>query len=259
MARSKKNPKSRSCRLFLAPQATERPLGPGDEVQLEAGELEHASRVLRLPVGATVEILDGRGGRASAELIGDRRVRGVRLTTAMATAPLAGEPGSSRPHIELLMPPPRGARFETLLDRAAQLGAARLRPLICKHTGPEDRGARRDRHARVLREACKQSGNLQLPELEPLASLDEALSEAPRPLFYLEPLADLSLPKALEAQGVLPRLSVAAGPEGGFTTEERRSLTEADAIAVRLAPHILRIETAVEASLSVVVAWGLDT
>ncbi len=266
MARTRRNREARSFRFFLAPElipeAGAAGPGPGSTVDLAEGELEHATRVLRLPVGARLEILDGRGGRATAELDGEgSRRRSVRLTSALEHTPLAGEPNAKLPHVELLIPPPRGARFEALLDRATQLGAARIRPLMCEHTGPEDRAAKRDRQLRVLREACKQSGNLQLPALEEAAPLGRALEGSPRPVFFLEPHATLSLPKALTALPEMPRrLALAAGPEGGFSPEERDQLAEAGALAVRLTPHILRIETAAEAALAIVIAqaWSED-
>ena len=260
MARTRRNREARSFRFFLAPDLVPEsgstgPV-PGSTVELAEGELEHATRVLRLPVGARLEILDGRGGRATAELEGEgSRRRSIRLISALERSPLAGRPGAPLPHVELLVPPPRGARFEALLDRATQLGAARIRPLICEHTGPEDRAAKRDRQLRVLREACKQSGNLQLPALEEPALLGNALESSPRPVFFLEPRATLSLPQAFAALPETPRrLAVAAGPEGGFSPDERDLLAEAGALPVRLAPHILRIETAAEAALAIVVA-----
>lgn len=249
--------RARSARFFLAPDAE---TTVGERIDLLEGELEHATRVLRLGAGQEIEVLDGRGGRGRAELVGSgRRPDGARLLAPLDRTPLAGEPGSRLPHLELVLPPPRGARFEPLLDRLGQLGVAAIRPFLAEQTGPQDRASRRDRHLRVLREACKQSGNPQLPRLHEPASLAEAIAATPAPRFALAPDAAESLPAALSGagSGEVRRLSLFVGPEGGFSPAELAALAAVAAAPVRIAAHILRIETAAEAASACVFAAAL--
>ncbi len=242
-------------RFFLA----EPPAG-GVARLLEEDE-RHALQVLRVAEGDEVVGLDGRGGawRLEATAVAKRRLElGVREELPREPAP--GERGAALPWIELWLPLPKGGRAEEMVDRLTQLGAARIAALDTLRTAPHAReaGAKRiERLARRAREACKQSGRRWLPELDGPASIDERASRIPAGarLAILDPRAERTLSALLTeppADGANDTpLVLALGPEGGWDPTEARALEAHGAARVRLAPHVLRIETAAEAACAI--------
>lgn len=231
-------------------------------VRFAEGEVEHAQRVLRLRPGDRLIGLDGSGGawplvvrRAEA------RVFEVEVDGEPVREPAPGEPGAALPWIEVCVPFPRGERAEAMVDRLVQLGAAGIRPLLAERATPEARGegSRRDeRLRRTAREACKQAGRSWLPELHAAEGLAALLARPASLDLRLDPRA---ASRALDVLASSPPSGTAArpirlwiGPEGGFSPAEEAALDAAGARPMRLAPHVLRIETAAEAATAVVVA-----
>ena len=222
---------------------------PGTSVRLGDGEDEHARRTLRLAAGDRVELLDGRGGWVHAELSEERGL--ARTTAEVERESAPGERGARLPRIELFVAPPRGARFDGLLDGATQLGVSAIRPLVCERTGPQERAARRNRQVRILRESCKQSGRVWIPELHDAVPVIGSAASVRGPLVLLDPRAGRTLLDVAAELDADPWIGLAVGPEGGFTLEERAALEVESVRAARLGPHILRIETAALAALGV--------
>jgi 16S rRNA (uracil1498-N3)-methyltransferase len=228
---------------------------------LQAGEAQHALRVLRLQVDDRLTGLDGKGGSWPARVtaIGRNEVE-VELEGSGHVDPPAGAPGSALPWIEIAVAWPKQGRVEDMLDRLTQLGAAAIAQLPCERAGPysgELTGARRERCERVLREACKQSGRTWLPILR------EGPSSKAADLLLLDPESSAGLPAwitELRARAEVPRwteerpLCVLVGPEGGFTATERESWVARGALPVRLGPNVLRLETAAEAAMAILAA-----
>lgn len=238
-----------------------------EDASLEAPRLreedeEHAVRVLRLAVDDGLDGLDGRGRRVPLRVA--RVVRGrlvLEVTGAVEEAPEPGQEGSSLPWFELAVSWPRKNRVEDMVGRLVQLGVAALRPLECRHRGPEEPlRAATERLKRVVREACKQSGRWWLPVLE--ASLTPARLAEVRstcPLAVLDPHAGLSLDVWLRSLRPSPLgigtrtrpIVLVIGPEGGLAEEELLALESRGGSPVWVGPHILRVETAAEAAMAV--------
>lgn len=222
-------------------------------------EQAHARRVLRLGPGDLLTGLDGLGGRHPLRVA---RVERDRLVLEPAAAPerdpAPGEPGAPLPWIEVATALPREKRAEALVDQLTQLGLAALAPLSAERTqGPrrELSGGRRRRLERAAREACKQCGRSWLPVLEESRTTADWLAlRTGGPILLLDPAARERLADAaVLAPGAGTRarpLSILVGPEGGFTPEEHAAALAAGARAVRLGPHVLRIETAAVAALA---------
>lgn len=227
----------------------------GAAAPLAEGELHHAARVLRLAAGDRALGLDGRGRAWPLEAFrgpGRRPEIELRVSGPAWCAPAPGSPQAPLPWIELCFPWPRPGREEALLERAAQLGAARLNPLRCAHTGPEDRAGRARRAERVLLQSLKQSRGLWAPELQETLAPAQ-LAEFSGREIVLDPGADVALLARLTPQPRAP-LRLWIGPEGGFSPAEAQALAERGARPARLGPFVLRIETAAEAALAVAVA-----
>jgi len=250
-------------RFFLA-----RAPDPGPP-ELLAEDVDHAQRVLRLAPGDRLTGLDGRGG--SWPLVVARSEPG-RLALEVDGDPEhehePGGAGSDLPWIEVAVAWPKPPRAEEMLGRLVQLGAAAVTPLGTARSGPHARelsDARRERLARVLREACKQSGCAWLPELRAGADLG-SVARGPGERLLLDPGAGTSLSSWIHERA--PRspwpwtreqpLVLVVGPEGGLDPGEAAALAEAGehggARALCLGPRILRIETAAEAALAVLSA-----
>ena len=226
--------------------------------------------------------LDGRGRAWPLRVtVADRKRLEVEATGDATLEIAPGEPGSALPWIEVAFAPPRGARAEDLLDALVQLGAAALTPLVTERSTPFARGegeGRRERWERAAREACKQSGRSWMPELSPATDFDafvERVRDTGAVVVRLDPRAASTAADVVAA--VLARDAGAAdgssldgapgtrrrpvvlvvGPEGGFSPHEEGRLDACGARSLCLAPHVLRIETAAQAALAVVVAHAM--
>jgi 16S rRNA (uracil1498-N3)-methyltransferase len=198
-------------------------------------------------------------------------VAGVPERSPAPGSPLTTDPDGALdcpPAVEVALSLPRGGRAEDTVGRLAQLGVARITPLLTQRSPPHAREAgeaRRERLARAGREAAKQCGRTWFPAvLAPveLASWLAARRAAPgaepsAPLAWLDPYAEATL-LAWPAPRVARALALAIGPEGGFTPEEEALLAAHGAQRARIGGHVLRLETAAEASLAVVITMALD-
>lgn len=223
-----------------------------------AADEAHALRVLRLGAGDALSGLDGVGAEWPLRVV---VAESRRLELASAGAPrrdpAPGEPGASLPWIELAFPAPRAGRAEDLVDRAVQLGAAALTPLVTERSqaAGSERG---ERWLRIARESCKQSGRLWLPVIGKPVGTDD-IARAPGRVLLFDPEATRSLSDWLHdhrdggatAFDRARPLVLAVGPEGGWTAEERATFAAHGAERLSLSPHVLRIETAAEAALAV--------
>ena len=230
---------------------------------LQETEVPHALRVLRLGTGDRLLGLDGRGASwpLTVTAIGRGRLELAQCGPA-EREPEPGTAGAPLEWVELALPLPRGARAESMLDRLAQLGLARLRPLVSERTGPHARelsSGRRARLERTMGEAMKQSGRLWPTRIEAPVPLAEVLAFAAGARAVVLDGTDgvHSLTAALSAgraAGPWTRaapLILLVGPEGGFSDDERSALELAGALPARLASATLRSETAAEAALAV--------
>jgi len=234
--------------------------------KLADGEALHALRVLRVRPGDDCVGLDGRGRSWSLRVVAaSKRELGLEVLGPPAEEPEPGLPGAPLPWIDVAVAFPRRPRAEEMLRRLTQLGAASITPLVTRRGGPQGTPDPGDpRWSRILQDACKQSRRAWLPELgEPRSTLELALARPGTALCVLDPDVGMSLDtwaRSIPVQdggelGTRERpITLAIGPEGGFEDGERDALLARGATAVRVAPHVLRIETAAEAALAVTAA-----
>lgn len=210
-------------------------------VTLDGPEAHHLMHVVRVTVGETVEVFDGRGGVVDAEVVMVRkRDAELRILAHRREAPSATE-------VILGTAVPKGDRFDWLIEKATELGVTRIVPLITSRSSVDPREGKLDKLRQTVVSACKQCGRNHLLELSPVTAwADFVRHEFPnRAAFLAHPSSDASPPPAEVSTLNRQRSAVLAiGPEGGFTDEEVALGLAAGAQPVRLGALILRIETA---------------
>lgn len=216
-----------------------------NRIDLDESEVHHAVQVMRVRAGELLHVLDGQG----------RFCRGILNIEGRRKAHVEPE------EVHLQAPPPlasvtlgaalcKPARWEWMLEKAAELGLGRLFPLLTEHCVVKPHGAKGQdklqRWTAVCIRACKQSHNAWLPEIPDLLSLSEWLAED----------ADLRLAGAITEDAAplgqtLPRqalhtlrVSAAIGPEGDFSTSEYEQMRASGVSMVSFGKLTLRCETA---------------
>lgn len=214
-------------------------------VDLEAEEARHAALVLRLRVGAEVELFDGRGLACRGVLVNvDRKRTSVRLTHWRRSPALT-------PTLHLAVAPPKGGRLDDLVNQLVQLGVARLTPLLTARSVVHPRETKLERLTKVVVEATKQCGRDELMQLAAPSTLNDWLTQpmADGALRLLaDPAGAAELPTSVQSA---QQICVLIGPEGGWDDSELAAAREAGYTPWRLAPHVLRIETAAAAAAAI--------
>jgi 16S rRNA (uracil1498-N3)-methyltransferase len=224
-------------------------LGEGARVELDAGQANYLGNVLRLKEGAELMLFDGRSGEWLARIAEAGKKR---MTLAVERKTREAE---SVPDLWLAFAPVKRAQTDWLVEKATELGVARLIPVMTQRTIAER--VRLDRLEAIAIEAAEQCGRTVLPDISeplPLAHLLEH-RDAARTLYFAdeaggEPAANAFAPGAAV---------LLTGPEGGFTDDERAAIRAApNSIAISLGPRILRAETAALAALASYMALAGD-
>jgi 16S rRNA (uracil1498-N3)-methyltransferase len=220
------------------------------EAALDLGpERSHYLRhVLRLPVGASLAVFNGRDGEWQATISAYARDR-CRLAVARlrrAPPPMAGA------DLWLLFAPIKRTRAELLVEKATELGVARLLPVVTQHTDVVR--LNRERLAAIAGEAAEQCDRLTVPEIcspEPLAAVLYGWPAVGRPLLVcaeIGPVRPIAAAMAALAPGPA---AILVGPEGGFSAAELDELARHPfVVTVGLGPRVLRAETAAVAALA---------
>lgn len=227
--------------LRLTWPAAPDPAGSG-EVFLSPDQARHGVLVLRLKAGAAVEMV-GPGGLAPAlvttvETSGKAPRLGVTLSGPWLGAAAVG------PRLALALI--SGQRFDWAVEKAVELGAATLIPLISERVkggGARPGPAKEERWQRLAEEARKQCARPAALDIFPPLALAELLGQ-PGPGFFLSPSGPAAPPAA-------PSPLLAVGPEGGFSPAEEKAFLKAGFSPWSLGPGILRSETAALAALAV--------
>jgi len=237
----------RSPRLYV-----DHPLGPGVRVTLDAAQAHYLADVLRRKPGDQLMVFNGRDGewRAAFEPAGKR---GAVLALAEQT-----RVQDRAPDLQYLFAPLKRARLDYTVQKAVEMGAARLTPVITRYTQVDRVNSDRMRANAI--EAAEQCSILTLPVIDELVALDRALAalEPERTLVFCDedaPIADpLAALAPLRGRESIP-LAVLIGPEGGFAPEERALLLDRPkTVRLALGPRILRADTAAVAALALVQA-----
>jgi 16S rRNA (uracil1498-N3)-methyltransferase len=219
-------------------------------VWLDEAEGRHAAEVLRLGVGDAASVFDGAGRLGEIRLlsVGKRRVEGELVRERLV-------PKASF-ELTLVQAIPKGKLFEWILEKAAELGVARIVPLLTERTVvhlPEpERERKREKWERVVVEACKQCGQNWLPRVETPLTVARFLSQEPVCHAFVGSLHPGAVPFGEALREPLPRaVTVLVGPEGDFTPEEMERFRVWGAQPVDFGDIVLRVETAAMYALSV--------
>lgn len=230
-------------RLFV-----EEPLGRGGAVTPSRQQLHYLKNVLRLRDGSELLVFNGRDGEWLARLAGTRQ--GAELALVEQTRP---QPG--RPDLHYCFAPLKQSRLDYTVQKAVEMGAGFLQPVITQHT----QVAKVSRHRIIANavEAAEQCGNLAVPETGEALRLERLVGSwepSRRLLFCDEDAAGDNPIPALQAVRE-KSLGLLIGPEGGFSDSERTLLRSLPFVtAIPLGPRILRADTAAVAALALIQA-----
>lgn len=238
-------------RFFLAPEA-----GRSENLTLEGSEAHHALHVLRVRQGERVTVLDGAGVERLCEVIQHERSRvHLRVVETRTIPPLPYE-------ITLAQAVPRGKLFESIVQKATELGAHRIVPLLTErvvtHLDEEQASQKAAKWQAVAVEAIKQCGAPWLPKVEPATKPAQFLAQKEQfdlvLVGSLQPGAQHPRKHFSEFQRVHHRkprtLCVWIGPEGDFTLDELHEIQAAGALPITLGRLVLRTDTAATYCLS---------
>jgi 16S rRNA (uracil1498-N3)-methyltransferase len=225
-------------------------LAAGETVALERSQSNYLGNVLRLSAGETILVFNGRDGEWQASISGRKRPDSLKIVT------------QTRPQDRLLdlayvFAPLKHARLDYMVQKAVEMGASSLQPVLTRFTQVARVNGERMR-ANVI-EAAEQCGILSLATVTEPVALDRYLSQrdGERLLVFCDEAADASNPlKALQSGLTMSNgIDVLIGPEGGFAEEERVILLrQPRTLRLSLGPRILRADTAAVAALALVQA-----
>ena len=235
----------RTSRLYVAQD-----LASSAELKLDPQQTNYLVNVLRLVTGAPVLLFNGRDGEFVASLAVSSRKAASLIVGARTRAQEAP------PDVDYLFAPLKHARLDYMAQKAIEMGARRLRPIITRHTQVARVNMERLRANAI--EACEQCGVIWTPEIAPVEPLGEVLRrwQSERLLVFCDEEADPASPldtltNARAAGGV----GLLIGPEGGFADDERAAILSAPRVVrLSLGPRILRADTAAVAALALIQA-----
>ena len=224
-------------------------LSAGETITLERNQSHYLGNVLRLPAGATILVFNGTDGEWQAEIAG--RKRPDTLTILRRT-----RAQDRLPDLTYVFAPLKHARLDYIVQKAVEMGAARLQPVLTRFTQVARLNGERMR-ANVI-EAAEQCGIISLAEVSEPLPLQRFIErrEAGRLLVFCDEAADVGdALQALQQEAGSHGIDVLIGPEGGFAEEERALLLrQPNTLRLTLGPRILRADTAGVAALALVQA-----
>jgi 16S rRNA (uracil1498-N3)-methyltransferase len=235
-------------RFYLPPHAW-------NDAQLDEAETRHAERVLRLRPGNIITVFDGKGRQASATIESFHK----KSTSLRLAAPQQASPPAVT--ITLAQAIPKGRNIDFIIQKAVELGATRIIPLVTDRTivrfNDTEASTKQERWQVIALEACKQCGQNWMPIVERPCSLQESLkiTDDLRLIASLEKEA-LPIKNFFEQRRNKTPIknfttTIFIGPEGDFTAEEYLLARTSGCQAVSLGPIVLRTETAALYCLSV--------
>jgi 16S rRNA (uracil1498-N3)-methyltransferase len=228
------------------------PLAPETTIELPQALAHHAVRVLRLKPDTEITLFDGTGGQYAATLLIDGKKAFAR------TGPLQATEVELPGHITLAQGIPSGDKMDWVIEKAVELGAARLIPITAQRSVLQLTGERLRKRLehwrRIAQSASEQCGRNRLMEIYEPISLAACLQgrEADAQTLVCQPDARQSLAQALNLG--TDRLLLLVGPEGGWSPQELAQVDTAGVCAVRFGKRVLRTETAGLALISAISA-----
>jgi 16S rRNA (uracil1498-N3)-methyltransferase len=236
---------------FCSPRLyVDAPLGEGRSVALEREQSNYLGNVLRLSAGDSVLVFNGRDGEWRAAIAGRKRPDNLAIEAQM-------RPQDRLPDLAYVFAPLKHARLDYMVQKAVEMGAARLEPVLTRFTQVSRVNGERMR-ANVI-EAAEQCGILSIAIVADPVPLERYLAGrgAERLLVFCDEAAEVTDPlEALKAgRAGAGGIDVLIGPEGGFAEEERTLLLrQPRTLRLALGPRILRADTAGVAALALVQA-----
>jgi 16S rRNA (uracil1498-N3)-methyltransferase len=235
----------RQPRLFI-----DAALAAGEMVPLDRGHANYLGNVLRLAAGDTILVFNGRDGEWQASIAGRKRLDSLTIISQTRQQ-------DRLPDLAYVFAPLKHARLDYMVQKAVEMGASSLQPVLTRFT--QVSRVNRDRMRANIIEAAEQCGILSVATVAEPIALQRFLDERDRQrlLVFCDEAVDVANPlKALQRD--LPPstgIDVLIGPEGGFAEEERTILLRQDqTLRLSLGPRILRADTAAVAALSLVQA-----
>jgi len=220
-------------------------LAAGAPLALDAGQSRYLAAVMRQGVGDEVLLFNGRDGEWRCAITAVTK----RAVAVRAEAP--ARPQAVGPDLDLVIALVKRGRLETIVEKAAELGARRVRPAITERTNADR--ARVERLTAIAIEAAEQTGRLDVPAICEPVKLDALLKawEPGRRLLFCDEAGDAPpILAALHGQPAGP-WAILIGPEGGFSPRERAALRALPyARPASLGPRILRADTAAISALT---------
>jgi 16S rRNA (uracil1498-N3)-methyltransferase len=225
-------------------------LAAGKTVALERSQSNYLGNVLRLSEGDTILVFNGRDGEWLASITGRKRPDSLTLVAQ-------SRPQDRLPDLACVFAPLKHARLDYMVQKAVEMGASSLQPVLTRFTQVARVNGERMR-ANVI-EAAEQCGILSLAKVAEPMPLDRYVSQraAERLLVFCDEAADTSNPlQALQSgAAVSDGIDILIGPEGGFAEDERAILLrQPRTLRLSLGPRILRADTAAVAALALVQA-----
>jgi len=263
------HPYSPNLPRFYCPDMPHPRLAGGERAcVLGADETRHARKVLRLAVGAEVELFNGEGALARAQLIGYESGKAFcRVLNVEQFSPI-------RPALHIACAIPKGSHAEDMVNQLAQLGVDRFIPLHTQRSVVTPRETKLDRLQRHAQEAAKQCGRLYMMHIEPMQPMEQVLTRDATLRLMLEPKrGEADVPAedpwadaAREARTAaiwvdhtwhqqlssVDSVLLIIGPEGGWTQEELTAGQHAGFDRWHINTNTLRIETAAIAAAAIV-------
>src|ERR1700709_798432 len=235
----------RSPRLFI-----DAALAAGETVALERSQSNYLGNVLRLSAGRTILAFNGRDGEWQASIAGRKRPDSLAIVAQTRAQ-------DRLPDLAYVFAPLKHARLDYMVQKAVEMGASSLQPVMTRFTQVSRVNSERMR-ANVI-EAAEQCGILSLAEVAEPVALDRYLGqrEAQRLLIFCDEAADATNPLQALQSGLAASsgIDVLIGPEGGFAEEERAILLrQPQTLRLSLGPRILRADTAGVAALALIQA-----
>jgi 16S rRNA (uracil1498-N3)-methyltransferase len=235
----------RTPRLYVSQDLAE-----GAEVKLDPQQTNYLVNVLRLGAGAPTLLFNGHDGEFSTSLSTSSRKAASLIVGARTRAQ------ETPPDVDYLFAPLKHTRLGYMAQKAVEMGASRLRPIITRHTQVSRVNLERLQANAI--EACEQCGVIWIPEIAPVEPLAEALKRWPpeRLLVFCDEEAEQASPlDALGSARADSGVGLLIGPEGGFDDNERAAILSAPRVVrLSLGPRILRADTAAVAALTLIQA-----
>ena len=219
------------------------PSHEGERIMVAQETAHYVRDVLRMEAGRMLEFFDGQGHVAWA-LLTQVGAQGVEIQWQRAQVTTEKE---SPLRLTLFQAIPKGARWESILEKTTELGVTKVVPVMSHRTvvkiTPEKAPSKHIRWQKIATSAARQCGRTMVPKIDEPVGFETALSMATEPVQLVAALvATAPLPQTLPAEG--GALGVWIGPEGGWAPQELDALWAHGALGFTLGPRVLRVDTA---------------